>query len=112
MVGHKTIEHVQIRSDAMMPNDTCEDANGNNINAEKSSDQSQKSNTDQVQQEVDDPFAPSQYWYSPGFHKTCDKTIERIIRVDASGAPSFSLECSPLDVRRVQIQTKKAEAQV
>lgn len=36
-------------------------------------------------------------WLSPGFHKSCDMVVERYTRVNAFGAPTFSLDYSPFD---------------
>jgi len=62
---------------------------------EKDDTEKDGSKTKETEQSINDPL--SQFWYSPGFYKSCDKTVERYTRVEATGAPSFSLDYSPLD---------------
>ncbi|KAI3664949.1 hypothetical protein L6452_43563 [Arctium lappa] len=129
MVGQKNMDDEVERSlNKRTPDATCDSGNDNDVNAEEVSNQAEKTNPEppkesvQLQKEIgvqqadatiDDPYAPSQYWYSPRFIDSCDKTIERITRVDATGAPSFSLDFSPMEREKTQIQTTKTiEAEV
>ncbi|KAI3746226.1 hypothetical protein L6452_08650 [Arctium lappa] len=129
MVGQKNMDdEVEISLNKRTPDATCDSGNDNDVNAEEVSNQAEKTNPEppkesvQLQKEIgvqqadatiDDPYAPSQYWYSPRFIDSCDKTIERITRVDATGAPSFSLDFSPMEREKTQIQTTKTiEAEV
>ncbi|KAI3716304.1 hypothetical protein L6452_23542 [Arctium lappa] len=128
MDGQKNMDDKVERSlNKRTPDATCDSGNDNDVNAEEVS-QADKTNPEppkesmQLQKEtgvqqddatIDDPYAPSQYWYSPRFIDSCDKTIERITRVDATGAPSFSLDFSPMEREKTQIQTTKTiEAEV
>ncbi|KAI3746741.1 hypothetical protein L6452_09180 [Arctium lappa] len=129
MDGQKNMDDEVERSlNKRTPDATCDSGNDNDVNAEEVSNQADKTNPEppkesvQLQKEIgvqqadatiDDPYAPSQYWYSPRFIDSCDKTIERITRVDATGAPSFSLDFSPTEREKTQIQTTKTiEAEV
>ncbi|KAI3665187.1 hypothetical protein L6452_43810 [Arctium lappa] len=129
IVGKKNMDDEFERSlNKRTPDATCDSGNDNDVNAEEVSNQAEKTNPEppiesvQLQKEIgvqqvdaiiDDPYAPSQYWYSPRFINSCDKTIERITRVDATGAPSFSLDFSPMEREKTQIQTTKTiEAEV
>ncbi|KAI3677878.1 hypothetical protein L6452_37150 [Arctium lappa] len=129
MVGQKNMDDEVERSlNKRTPDATCDSGNDNDVNAEEVSNQVEKTNPEppkesvqlqkeigvqQVDATIDDPYAPSQYWYSPRFVDSCDKTIERITRVDATGAPSFSLDFSPMEREKTQIQTTKTiEAEV
>ncbi|KAI3669517.1 hypothetical protein L6452_40753 [Arctium lappa] len=129
MDGQKSMDDEVERSlNKRTPDATCDSGNDNDVNAEEVSNQAEKTNPEppkesvQLQKEIgvqqadatiDDPYAPSQYWYSPRFIDSCDKTIERITRVDATGAPSFSLDFSPMEREKTQIQTTKTiEAEV
>ncbi|KAI3771138.1 hypothetical protein L6452_02296 [Arctium lappa] len=104
------------------PDATCDNGNDNVINTEEFGNQARKTNPDlpkesvqlqketrvqQVNATIDHPYVPSQYWYSPRFIDSCDKTIERVTRVDATGAPSFSLDYSLMEGGKTQIQTTK-----
>ncbi|KAI3681643.1 hypothetical protein L6452_36445 [Arctium lappa] len=129
MVGQKNMDDEVERSlNKRTPYATCDNGNDNDVNAEEVGNQAEKTNPEppkesvQLQKEIrvqqadatiDDPYAPSQYWYSPRFIDSCDKTVERITRVDATGAPSFSLDFSPMEGEKTRIQkTKTIEAEV
>ncbi|KAI3759723.1 hypothetical protein L6452_07745 [Arctium lappa] len=123
MDGQKNMDDEVERSlNKRTPDATCDSGNDNDVNAEEVSNQADKTNPEppkesvQLQKEIgvqqadatiDDPYAPSQYWCSPRFIDSCDKTIERITRVDATGAPSFSLDFSPMEREKTHIQTTK-----